>query len=333
MAEKRTILVCSCEDTMPLDAGAIGAAAAARRCRPRTSSAAPRSSASAPRPQRRAAHRRLHPGGAAVLRGRGRAAPALTFANVRETAGWSADAAKAGPKMAALLAAAAEPLPDIPFVSLSSEGVALIYGRDERAIEAGKLLADHLDVTVLIARPKDLRRRASPIFRWCKGTIKSAKGHLGAFEIVVDDYAAAAPSSRGALAFGAAARRRGVALRSRARPLRRRAAVLRARSARRLSARRSGRSGRGAARGAQGARSRRHASTSRATSPSPRISARIRARRSSAATAASISARPARSRRPAIMSRSTRKSAPAAASAPRPARPAPRPTRCRRPTR
>ena len=37
-----------------------------------------------------------------------------------------------------------------------------------------------------------------------KGTIRSAKGHLGAFEIVVDDFAAAAPSSRGALAFGPA---------------------------------------------------------------------------------------------------------------------------------
>ena len=31
MAEKRTILVCSCEDTMPLDADALRAAAAARR--------------------------------------------------------------------------------------------------------------------------------------------------------------------------------------------------------------------------------------------------------------------------------------------------------------
>jgi ferredoxin len=34
-----------------------------------------------------------------------------------------------------------------------------------------------------------------------KGTIKSAKGHLGAFEIAVDDYAQPVPSSRGALAF------------------------------------------------------------------------------------------------------------------------------------
>jgi len=36
----------------------------------------------------------------------------VTFANIRETAGWSKDAKAAGPKMAALLAAAAEPLPE-----------------------------------------------------------------------------------------------------------------------------------------------------------------------------------------------------------------------------
>ena len=65
-------------------------------------------------------------------------------------AGWAKDAAKAGPKMAALIAASAEPAPDVPFVSLSSDGVTLLYGKDERAIEAAKLLKDHLDVTVLI---------------------------------------------------------------------------------------------------------------------------------------------------------------------------------------
>src|SRR5215211_8069498 len=53
---------------------------------------------------------------------------ALSFVNVREAAGWSDQAAKAGPKMAALLAAAAEPLPAVPVVTLESEGVALIYG-------------------------------------------------------------------------------------------------------------------------------------------------------------------------------------------------------------
>jgi ferredoxin len=37
-----------------------------------------------------------------------------------------------------------------------------------------------------------------------KGTIRQAKGYLGAFELFVDDYAQPAPSSRGALTFGPA---------------------------------------------------------------------------------------------------------------------------------
>jgi ferredoxin len=126
----------------------------------------------------------------------------LTFVNIRESAGWSRDAAKAAPKMAALLAAAAEPLPEIPFVGLQSDGVILIYGRDERAIEAAELLKDHLDVTVLIAKPEHLAPRRKTEFPVVKGTVRAAKGFLGAFELTVDDYAQPAPSSRDALTFG-----------------------------------------------------------------------------------------------------------------------------------
>jgi ferredoxin len=203
MAEKRTILVCSCEDTMPLDADAL-----ARGCRGAELKTANQLCRAEIERFRAAAKT-----GDDIVVGCTQEAPlfsevagdrtgALSFANVRETAGWSADAAKAGPKMAALLAVAAEPLPEIPFVSLESEGVALIYGRDEHAIEAGKLLADHLDVTVLIARSKGLTPPRVSAFPVVQGTIKSAKGHLGAFEVVVDDYAAPAPSSRGELSFG-----------------------------------------------------------------------------------------------------------------------------------
>ena len=71
--------------------------------------------------------------------------------------------------MAALIAAAAEPVPDFPLVSLSSEGVTLVYGRDERAIEAARLLAEHLDVTVLISQAEGSRHpRASPSFQSSK---------------------------------------------------------------------------------------------------------------------------------------------------------------------
>jgi ferredoxin len=105
--------------------------------------------------------------------------------------------------MATLLAAAAEPVPEIPFETFTSEGVILIYGRDERAIEAASLLKDHLDVTVLIKPPADVAPPRVTDFPVVKGAIRAAKGHLGAFELTVDGYAQPAPSSRGALAFAA----------------------------------------------------------------------------------------------------------------------------------
>ena len=95
-----------------------------------------------------------------------------TFVNIRETAGWSNEAAKAGPKMAALIAASAEPVPEIPFVPLVSEGVTLIYGTDERAIEAANLLKDHLDVTVLIRPDAKVAPPRVTEFPVVKGTIR-----------------------------------------------------------------------------------------------------------------------------------------------------------------
>jgi ferredoxin len=124
------------------------------------------------------------------------------YVNIRETAGWATDAATAGPKMAALLAAAAEPMPSVPFVGLTSEGVILIYGRDEQAIEAGNLLKDHLDVTVIIKPPASVMPPRVSNFPVVRGTIRSAKGHLGDFELVVDGYAQPIPSSRATFTFG-----------------------------------------------------------------------------------------------------------------------------------
>src|SRR4029077_13977715 len=113
-------------------------------------------------------------------------------------------AAKAGPKMAALLAAATHTAPGIAMVSLASEGVILVYGRDERAIEAGALLKDHLDVTVMITPPAEVAPPRVTDFPVVKGSIRLAKGYLGAFELTVDGYALPVPSSRGALNFAAA---------------------------------------------------------------------------------------------------------------------------------
>jgi ferredoxin len=127
----------------------------------------------------------------------------IDFVNLRETAGWSTEGTQAGPKMAALLAAAAEPTPDFPLVNMSSEGVILIYGRDETAIEAGRLLADHLDVSVMITRPAQIAPPATTSFPIVRGTIRSARGHFGSFELTINDYAAPRPSSREAFIFEA----------------------------------------------------------------------------------------------------------------------------------
>jgi ferredoxin len=121
------------------------------------------------------------------------------MADLREPG--SGEAARSGAQRAALLAMAAEPVPPVPQVQLESSGVVLICGRDEVAVEAGNLLKDHLDVTVLITPPAAV---APPMtdFPVAKGKVRNARGHLGAFEVIVDDFAQALPSPPGALVFG-----------------------------------------------------------------------------------------------------------------------------------
>jgi ferredoxin len=199
-----TIFVCSCDDTMPLDAAAL-----ARGCRGAKIATAHQLCRAELDKFRAAAA-----GDAPLVVGCTQEAPLfsevaaegvdIAYANIRETAGWSKDAAAAGPKMAALLAVAREPTPELPVASVTSEGVVLIYGRDERAIEAAELLKDHLDVTVLIKPPAAVAPPRVTEFPVVQGLIRTAKGRLGAFELVVDQFAQPAPSSRDTLVFTAA---------------------------------------------------------------------------------------------------------------------------------
>jgi ferredoxin len=126
----------------------------------------------------------------------------IQFANIRETAGWSSKGTHAGPKMAALLAAAAEPAPNVPAVKLESGGVILICGRDETALEAGRLLKDHLDITVLIEPPAAIAPPRTTVFPVAKGKVGAATGHFGAFELTINEFAQPRPSSRDVLEFG-----------------------------------------------------------------------------------------------------------------------------------
>jgi ferredoxin len=198
------LLICSCDDTMPLDLGAIR-----RGCRGEPTSATQlcraeldrfRAIAAADTPLTVGCTQEAHLFSKVAVEV-GRESP-IKFANIRESAGWSSDAARAGPKMAALLAAAAEPMPPVPSVRLESDGIILICGRDETAVEAGNLLKDHLDVTVLIEPPATMAPPRTTDFPVAKGRVRNARGHLGAFEVAIDDFAQAKPSSRGVLAFG-----------------------------------------------------------------------------------------------------------------------------------
>jgi ferredoxin len=199
------VVICSCEDTMPLDEdilrkGCQGAKLTRARHLCRSEIERFRKLAADPSPLTIACTQE-----SALfdeVAGEAGRAATIAYANIRETAGWSSDSSKAGPKMAALLAAAAEPMPAVPIVNLESEGVILIYGRDERAVEAGNLLKGACDVTVLIKPPAALSPPRSTEFPVVRGAIRVAKGYLGHFEITVDDYAQSAASSRGELVFG-----------------------------------------------------------------------------------------------------------------------------------
>ena len=206
MADRpHSIVLCSCEDTIPLDADAVrhvcrGANILAGRQMCRAELDRFRAIASDGEPVIVACTQEAPL--FEEVAGEKESGGKLAFVNIRETAGWSKDAESAGPKAAALIAAAAEAAQEPDYVRLESDGVILIYGKDEQAIEAAHLLKDHLDVTVLVNRAADVTPPRTTDFPIVRGKIRSATGYLGTFAVTVDDYAMPKPSSRGALVFG-----------------------------------------------------------------------------------------------------------------------------------
>ncbi|MEP7302010.1 MAG: 4Fe-4S binding protein, partial [Caldimonas sp.] len=113
----------------------------------------------------------------------GQAERPIRFVNIRETGGWSKDAAHALPKMAALIAAAqlAPPQP-VATVSYASAGRVLVIGGADRAERAAALLADRLDVSLLVpgAGGTLAQARTTPVHT---GRPTRISGWLGAFEV------------------------------------------------------------------------------------------------------------------------------------------------------
>jgi ferredoxin len=114
---------------------------------------------------------------------RGRAERPIRFVNIRETAGWSKDAAAATPKIAALIAAAQRPEPEpVPTVSYVSAGRVLVIGSAEPALRAAAMLADKLNVSLLLAQPGGTLPQARTM-NVHAGRLTRIAGWLGAFEV------------------------------------------------------------------------------------------------------------------------------------------------------
>jgi len=106
----------------------------------------------------------------------------IRFVNIRETGGWSRDGRQATPKIAALLAAAQLPEPEpVATVSYRSAGRVLVIGTADDAQHAAAMLADKLDVSLLLTRPGGRlpQERSHAVHT---GTLKALTGWLGNFE-------------------------------------------------------------------------------------------------------------------------------------------------------
>ena len=114
----------------------------------------------------------------------GAAGVPIRFVNIRETGGWSKDAAQASPKIAALLAVAHLPAPEpVATVSYQSAGRVLVIGALDAAERAAALLADTLDVTLFSLGAGEnggAQERRYPVLT---GKLDRITGWLGAFEL------------------------------------------------------------------------------------------------------------------------------------------------------
>jgi ferredoxin len=182
--EGKTLKVCSCNRTVALDARALAAALKAesplvvheqlcRRDAPAFQKALGQGDVLVACTQEAALFDEL---------AEGEGSPAsVKFVNVRELAGWSAEAKGATPKIAALIAAAALPDPDpTPAVDLKSSGELLVVGPAAVALDWAERLSAQLSVSVLITEgggELPLERR----FPVWSGRAAKLSGWLGAF--------------------------------------------------------------------------------------------------------------------------------------------------------
>jgi ferredoxin len=182
-----TTLICDCNKTMPLEPKTLGAALA--ETLPLHSTLCRRE---APAFQRAiqsgdevivacTQEKRLF--GELAQQTPGAESP-IRFVNIRETGGWSRDAASAGPKIAALLAQARLPEPEpVGVVSYKSQGRLLVVGALDEAERVAALLGDTLEVTIFSRGPGSAGGAQERRWPVVAGRIDALAGWLGAFQL------------------------------------------------------------------------------------------------------------------------------------------------------
>ena len=181
-----TTLICDCNQTMPLDPRSLGAALNetltlhSALCRREAGAYEVALKTGEDLVVACTQERRLF---TELAVGANSTAP-IRFVNIRETGGWSRDAAKASPKIAALLAAAHLPDPEpVATVTYKSAGRVLIIGQLGAAERAAELLGDELDVTLFTQGAGDAGAAQERRYPVLGGKIESLTGWLGAFEL------------------------------------------------------------------------------------------------------------------------------------------------------
>ncbi len=197
----RTLLVCDCAHSQKIDTGSIEAGAGIACSRIHSALCTTESDAAA---------RAIAAGGAFIACQQEWArfeeiaeeleAPAPALVDIRDRAGWSDEAAEAGPKQAALVAQALTAAPPARTVDVVSEGRCLILGRAPAALAAAERLAEPLSVTVLLADPPEdlpVDRRFDVVV----GRLRGAAGALGGFRLRIDGLRQMEPGGRGQFGF------------------------------------------------------------------------------------------------------------------------------------
>ena len=122
--------------------------------------------------------------------------------DIRDRAGWSAEADATGPKMVALLAASRIGAPPVGSLAIRSEGVCLVYGRGEAALQASRSLSGQLAVTLMLLEAGDAIQPPVRTFPILSGRVRTISGSLGKFEVVADGVAELVPGGRQGMRFG-----------------------------------------------------------------------------------------------------------------------------------